>query len=199
MLKNHIEANKRFIVVGPGAANHIKRWHEAGFAKLCDELIDGYKLKVIFVGDESDKDVVSVIINKMQRHAINWVGKTTLTQLGELMTRSCGVIANDSAIMHMASYLNVPVLAVFGPTDEKKYGPWSTESRVVRIKKLFCAPCEKSGCAYKHECMQQITAEEVKKVFEELFQKIKSVPPLPADNLRQPPEEFKRQGTQKTG
>ena len=51
MLKNHIEANKRFIVVGPGAANHIKRWHEAGFAKLCDELIDGYKLKVIFVGD----------------------------------------------------------------------------------------------------------------------------------------------------
>jgi len=180
MLKNHIEANKRFIVVGPGAANHIKRWTEEGFAKLCDELIEDYKLKIIFVGDENDKDVVSSIINKMQKHAINWVCKTTLIQLGELVSRSWSVIANDSAIMHMASYLNVPTLAIFGPTDEAKYGPWGFQGAVIRKKDLFCAPCQKSGCAYKHECMQQLTVEEVRSVFDKIFQNVN--PPHPVLN-----------------
>jgi heptosyltransferase-2 len=58
--------------------------------------------------------------------------------------------------MHLASYLNVPVVAIFGPTSEEKYGPWSSVSLVVK-KELFCRPCEKAHCGSDNlDCLELI-------------------------------------------
>lgn len=160
LLKEAKLLERRFVVVAPGAANHIKRWQEAGFAKIADELERKYRLPVVFVGDRADQSVALSIINQMRHRAFDATGKTTMLQLAELIHRSQLVIANDSSVMHLSSYLDKPTLAIFGPTDERKYGPWSMRSRVAR-KKLFCTPCEKSGCAYQHECMKELDPDEV--------------------------------------
>ena len=158
---NNIPREQRFFVVGPGAASHIKRWREDHFAAACQELMNSLKVQIVFVGDQNDVWVVSRIIQRMKnQQPLDLSGKTMLPQLAALLKRSSLVIVNDSAILHMASYLDRPVVAIFGPTNERKYGPWSSRGLVVR-KKLFCSPCEQSACAYHHECMADLEVKEV--------------------------------------
>jgi ADP-heptose:LPS heptosyltransferase len=68
-------------------------------------------------------------------------------------------VVNDSAPLHMASYLNVPVVAFFGPTDPDRYGPWSLRSCVIR-NNAQCLAC--SGDKKEmHHCMQAISFEDI--------------------------------------
>ncbi len=168
VFKSGIGEGETFVVVSPGAANHIKRWREEGFARVCESLAARHKAKIVFVGDQNDRALARSIAAQMKHPVVDLTAQTTLLQLAEVIHRAKLVIANDSAVMHLASYLNVPTLAIFGPTDEHKYGPWSDRSWVVR-KNLFCSPCEKSGCAYHHECMEEIRSEEVLSVLEKNF------------------------------
>ena len=62
--------------------------------------------------------------------------------------------------MHIASYLNIPILALFGPTDKNKYCPWSDKNVVIQAN-LACCPCSKAECKYSLECMELIKPEEV--------------------------------------
>ena len=171
LINAHIGLGKKFIVVGPGAANHAKRWNQEGFAQVCDKLIERYQTKIVFVGDAADEKIAQNIAGKMKNQSVNFGGRTTLTQLAEILRRAALVIANDSAIMHMASYLNVPVVAIFGPTDPAKYGPWSLKNQVVR-KDVFCSPCEKPGCTYSQECIDDIQPPDVLKAVEDLWKEI---------------------------
>lgn len=160
LLGPDIVPNEKFIAVGPGAANHAKRWSKHGFAQVCDRLNREFKIKIVFVGDQTDREITEEIMEKMTTKAVNACGQTSLTELAALLSRACLCIVNDSAVMHMASYLDVPTVAIFGPTDPGKYGPWSSKSHVVR-KEIFCAPCEKSGCSYSYECINDIQPEDV--------------------------------------
>lgn len=157
------------ICISPGAANHIKQWTPEGFAKICDQLIDEFKAKIIFVGDNKDKEIVSKIISLMKNKTINLAGQTTLRELAFLLSKVSLLISCDSAVMHMGSYLNIPVFAIFGPTDPNKYGPWAVESFAYR-KDLSCSPCEKSGCSSHQECMINANPEEVLEKIKEFLQ-----------------------------
>ncbi len=160
MVRNKIGIGKKIFVVAPGAANHIKRWTKEGFGRVCDQLAELSNAKIVFVGDANDKGIVEDISLSMHSDFLNLCGETTITQLAELLRRATLALTNDSAVMHLASYLDIPVVAIFGPTDPRKYGPWSSYSTVVR-KDIFCSPCEKPGCAFHHECMRYIQPQEV--------------------------------------
>ncbi|MCX7661790.1 MAG: hypothetical protein N2Z79_03800, partial [Candidatus Omnitrophica bacterium] len=71
------------------------------------------------------------------------------------------LVSNDRAVLHLGSYLNVPIVAIFGPTDDIRYGPWSEKSFVVK-KEIFCRPCKKAHCRFGTvECMRLIKPEDV--------------------------------------
>jgi ADP-heptose:LPS heptosyltransferase len=76
------------------------------------------------------------------------------------LSGSSFVLANDSAPMHLASYLDVPVLALFGPSDPKKYGPWGANGRMIK-KTIDCPACLGRKNAESHRCMDAISAQEV--------------------------------------
>ncbi|MCK5083844.1 MAG: glycosyltransferase family 9 protein [Candidatus Omnitrophica bacterium] len=166
--KNYVEefigkkigAGQKYVVVAPGAADSSKRWSEENFAFVCDRLIADYNLKVIFAGDEGDQKVVGRINKLMASGSLNLCGRTSLVQLAELFRHCFFAIVNDSAPMHLASYLNVPVLALFGPTDPQKYGPWGTCSYMIK-KDVDCPACREPRNSYKHICMQAISKEDV--------------------------------------
>ncbi len=172
LLKGSLHENFSLIAVAPGAANHIKRWKAEGFAQVCDRLLEKKKTTVIFVGDANDKLTTAKIKEHMKLKALDFCGQTTFGQLAYLLQKCAFVLVNDSAVMHLASYLDIPTVAIFGPTNPNKYGPWSSRSRIVR-KDLFCSPCEKSGCAYHHECMQQIESQEILHAIKELHDETK--------------------------
>ncbi len=153
---------KRIVVISPGAKSHLKRWSAVKFAKLADKIVSELKCRVILIGNEEDNETMGHIMSAVTTPVKDLCCKTTIGALAELMKRSDLVITNDSAPLHVASAVDAPTLAIFGPTDEKKYGPLAGRSRVIKPEKP-CRPCGRALCAVGpvEGCIADITVEEV--------------------------------------
>jgi len=77
-------------------------------------------------------------------------------------------VTNDSGPMHIAAAFDVPIAAIFGPTDWNKTSPWTDRARVVRVD-VDCSPCHLRECDRGHECMLGITANMVAAAARELI------------------------------
>lgn len=148
------------VVVVPGARSHLKRWRAAGFAAVADRLTEERGARVLLVGAPQERPIAEEVERNMRCPAVNLVGRTNLRQLAALLDRAALVLTNDNACLHAAAVTGVPTVAVFGPTDERKYGPRGVPHAVVR-RALVCAPCERAQCFYHHECMEWTRPEEV--------------------------------------
>ena len=157
---------KKIIVVAPGAANYAKRWTQKGFQEIGDYLVK-QGVNIIFVGDQNDREFAQGIQKRMGGHSVNFCGRLTLIQLAELCQRAALVISNDSAPMHLASYLDRPVLAIFGPTKPQKYGPWSKKSYFLH-KNEHCLKCQNNRLTTPHTCMEAVKSEEGIKILKEI-------------------------------
>ncbi|MBI1976771.1 MAG: glycosyltransferase family 9 protein, partial [Candidatus Omnitrophica bacterium] len=163
--KEGVSIGEKWIVVTPGSLNMTKRWKIDGFVKLCRLLSEKDSSSILLTGDESDRVRSQEIIGT---NIFDLCGKTGLLQLAWLIREAKLLISHDSAPLHMAGLFGTPVVAIFGPTDPLKYGPWRENSRIVR-RDLFCSPCEKSLCVYHHECMEQIAPQEILQAVNELI------------------------------
>ena len=159
-LSRYIQPEDAIAVIAPGAADHRKRWTEEGFAEVAQGLARKHNLRIVFIGDENDSAIVSRIMAKMCIPAIDLCGQSTFIQSGVLMKRARIVIVNDSAPMHMASYIGAPVVALFGPTDPVRYGPWGDWSGFIRHNE-DCMACQEKIPDAKHSCMNAVSADEV--------------------------------------
>jgi len=158
----------KLIVIAPGSRSRLKCWDKQNFSRLCDQLAKEGN-QIVLVGDACDQSICDYLQRASGARIINLCAKTNLSQLAALLKEAQFLITNDSAVMHLASYLNVPVVAIFGPTDEKKYGPWSENSVVVK-KDIFCRPCEKAQCRYaSSECLAVIKPTDVLRGIELMF------------------------------
>jgi len=148
------------VVVNPGARSHLKRWTADGFAVLCDRLIRECNANIVFIGLKEDEDIVKGVIGRMKEGAHNMVNRTNIRQLAGLLKKAKLIITNDSAPLHLGCAVGVKVLAIFGPTDPKRYGPTGEFDCVIN-EKLSCSPCESAACKYNCECMKLISPETV--------------------------------------
>ncbi|MBI4598152.1 MAG: glycosyltransferase family 9 protein [Candidatus Omnitrophica bacterium] len=155
-----INGTMPLVIICPGARSHIKRWTAEGFAQVADRLMAEQRAAVILSGEPAEQSIVDEVLAAMKHKAHNAVGLTTARQAALLMQRARVVITNDSASLHLASAINAPTVAMFGPTDERKYGPTASQRRTVR-RRLFCTPCEAALCRFHHECMRFISPDEV--------------------------------------
>lgn len=164
-----LDPAKPLVLVCPGARSHIKRWDAEPFAQLADRLIEELGVELIFAGEPDEAPIIAQILTTMRHRAHNAVGHTTIRHLAALMQRARLVMTNDSAALHLACAMQAPVLALFGPTDPRKYGPTGPRDRVIQ-RTLFCAPCEHAQCRFHHECMRFITADEVYRAAKEMLE-----------------------------
>jgi heptosyltransferase-2 len=168
--ENSIAKDDRLVAIAPGARSHIKRWPKERFAQLSGLLASELGLKVVLVGDKSDTEISAYIAGTCGSPVLDLTGKTSLKQLAALLKRSRLLVTNDSAILHLASYLNIPVAALFGPTNERKYGPWSQRSVAVH-KFIRCRPCEKASCGPGNlKCLDIIQVGDVLREIKELLE-----------------------------
>lgn len=130
--QDHYLESDQFLIVAPGAASSGKRWSVESFAKTADEVMASHHMKAVFIGHENDNNIINKITKQMHNDAINLAGKLSLIEVAALMTKTRFVLANDSAPMHLASRLNIPVIALFGPSDPNKYGPWGTNGLYLK-------------------------------------------------------------------
>ena len=121
-----------------------------------------------------DLGAAAEIVDATGGRAIDATGRLTLLASAELIGRASLLVTNDSAPQHLASAMNTPTLAVFGPTvPEFGFGPLADRSSVVGHTGLTCRPCDRHGpqkCPLGHwRCMREITPDAVAAIARELL------------------------------
>ena len=120
-----------FVLVAPGAADPRKRWCEEGFVQVIRHLRVLGKT-VVLTGDKNDRIAGARITSVFSDGVLDLCGRTTLSELAGIAARASLAVTNDSGIMHLASYFDRPVIALFGYTDPFFYGPWSSRCTALR-------------------------------------------------------------------
>ncbi len=143
-----------YAVLCPGANWLTKRWPTRYFAQLVPELQKRFGLRSVVAGGPGDSELAAQIPG-----ALNLCGKTTLMQLVALMERARLVITNDSGPMHIAAALGRPLVAVFGPTNPVRTGPYGRPECVVRAN-IDCMPCYRRQCSHR-SCLEKLAIEPV--------------------------------------
>ncbi len=167
LLREHNLEDKIFIAVNPVAYWETKLWDNEKFAYLADLINNKLSVKVVFTG--SEKDSIEKITSIMNTEGVNFGGKTTLLDLAYLYKKACMLITTDSGPMHLAAAIGTPVVALFGPTDPVRTGPYGAGHAIVRTG-LSCSPCFLKKCSTK-QCMQDISPEQVFAVVEKKLTK----------------------------
>ncbi len=154
----------RFLVgLSPGASfGPAKRWIPERFAGLADRLIGALDADVLIFGTESERPLAEDVARAMAHTPVIVAGKTTLRQWMALLGACRLVVTNDSGPMHVAAALGLPVLAIFGSTDERATGPLSPWARVVR-RQVDCSPCGLRTCPIDFRCMKGVTVEDAQR------------------------------------
>jgi len=133
-----LPATRSFVAIHPGGAANpgmtllAKRWQPEGFAAIADRLVETYGAQIILVGAPSDAEAAEAVRAAMHHEPLVLVGKTTLGQLAALYENCMLMLGNDSGVMHLAVAVGIPVVAVFGPSDARVYGPYGPKGIAVR-------------------------------------------------------------------
>lgn len=135
-----LKEKEQFVIIHPGARRWYKSWPPERFARLGDSIIKKYSVKVILTGSEDDRKSVLKIMANMKAKAIDLTGQFSLLELPPLIKKALCLIGNDSAPMHIATAVETPVIALFGPTDWRCWYP-RREHDCVFAAEFPCRPC----------------------------------------------------------
>lgn len=154
-----------FILIHPGSRWRFKCWPIQKMRELTSHLLEKGE-KVVFSGsfDPLELEMIEKITKGLD--VLNLAGKLSLKELAALIEKSEYLISVDSLPFHLASALKKSVIALFGPTSEKTWGPWQNPFATVLTKPLSCRPCYLDGCggSKMSDCLDQIEVLDVLKV-----------------------------------
>jgi len=173
-LKVHeIMLDKPIACIHPGAGKVYKLWSLEGFAEISDWLyLKG--VQAVFVGGEGDVETVKKIGTMTRYPFHNTAGMLSLGELMALFERSCLFIGNDSGPMHLAGAMDLPVVGLFGPADERRWGPL-TDKRVILRGRQRCPRCYGKDCHLDFQCIRDVSVEDVKRGIEVLLRNVAEV------------------------
>jgi len=157
LAKNGIDDRRPFVAVSPAALWETKLWQEEKFAELSDRIGSELGYAVVLTGH--DRRILDRIQALTKYPSINLGGMTTLRDLACLYQRASVLVTTDSGPMHLAAAVRTPVIALFGPTDPLRTGPYG-EGHTVLTAKMPCQPCFKKACNTT-ECMRNLTVSDV--------------------------------------
>ena len=155
------------VAVAPGSVWNTKRWPESKFNSLIRLLLDA-GLHVVLVGGGADRDLCSRLREAAGHpHLADASGRFSLLESALVIGRCAALVSNDSAPVHLAVAMNIPVVAIFGPTVPSfGFAPRGPGSRVVETEGLWCRPCSIHGgrrCPTgTFDCMNLISAGRVR-------------------------------------
>ncbi len=137
-----------------------KNWPVEYIARLCD-ILAAKNIRVLVTGMEKDRNMAKQLSLLTKTKPAILIGKTELMELAAVIKHCKVFISPDSAPLHIAAAMNVPLIALFGPTSSQRHRP-PAKTAVIMEKKPPCAPCYSTQCKVKtHLCMRDITPEEI--------------------------------------
>jgi heptosyltransferase-2 len=162
------------LALAPGARWPTKRWPVERFAAVAQELAHTRDAAVVILGGPDDVPLAQELCHRLSVPVLNSTGTLSLMQTAALLQQCRLLLSNDSGLMHMATALKVPVVAIFGPTvQEFGFYPFQARAQVVSTV-LACRPCSTKGSVRcprgHHHCMQQVTSAQVLSVAQRLWE-----------------------------
>ena len=159
--KNNMALSRPVIGINPGATGGTaKRWFPERYARVCEQLAEKFKVKILIFGGPGDNALGEYIAGLSNGSCVNIAGTTTLGQAFALIEKCSLFITNDSGLMHAAAALNINQAALIGSTDHVATAPSNDNSIIVKVP-MACSPCLKDVCPTDHECMDKITVDMV--------------------------------------
>lgn len=160
---------------GGSAAEPFKRWPVESFAVL-GRLFAARGYRVFLLGGEADRAAARRLAEALGSAAVDCTRGLRLAETAGILARCRLLVANDTGLAHLAAALGVPVVAVFGPTDERRFAPRGaapadgreTPVRVVS-RPLACRPCytaptpRRFFCSHERPraCLEDLPPEDV--------------------------------------
>jgi heptosyltransferase-2 len=158
------ERSGGFVRIGlvPGAEyGPTKRWFPERFAEAAKKIAMARPCRFVLFGVAKDAEIGRAIEAELgAEHCENRIGKTSLAELMQELRQCDLVLTNDTGTMHLAAWLDVPLVAVFGSTDPVATGPLSSRARVIRHQ-VECSPCFLRECPLDLRCLKAVSADEV--------------------------------------
>ena len=164
-----LSSDQLLVVVHAVSRWLFKAWPEAGCATVLTALgaRQGVAVAVTSGPESREMEAARRIVRRAAAPVIDLVGQTSLTDLAAVLERANLFLGVDSAPMHMAAALGIPVVALFGPSGERSWGPWGDE-HVVLTSPFLCRPCGRDGClgSKRSDCLEAVPPEAVMEAVE---------------------------------
>ncbi|MEK7449705.1 MAG: glycosyltransferase family 9 protein [Planctomycetota bacterium] len=162
-LKSRNLLDKKLIILHPGTSPFgvYKRWPLKYYTELANKLTGfNENYGVVVTWGPGERGLAEKIIAETTPGQAELSCPMNLTQLGALLKKATLFVGSDSAPLHLASALKIPLVGLYGPKDPLIYGPYEHPHSIVITKNLPCQPCRKRTCQ-QPDCMNLITPEEV--------------------------------------
>ena len=142
-------SNGPWIALQPGARWLNKRWPVESFAEFTRRMAARVPdARFMVLGGGSDQELGAQIAAAAPERVFDLTGKLSLPEMIEAIRLSELMVSNDTGPMHVAAAMGRPLVALFGPTEPRRTGPY----------RLYCVPCMKPDCTNpnKLECLRTI-------------------------------------------
>lgn len=169
-----IPATSSVLAIAP-AANWIgKQWPTASFVRLLTQFLSTHNAKIAVFAAPHERAMIQPILEAIPAEkCLDLVGKLSLLEIAACLKRCSLFLGNDSGLMHMSAAIGTPTIGLFGPSDEKVYGPYSKDERhhVIRIPDSLEDLKKKPGFAFNasQTFMNSLTPEMVYLTLEKLW------------------------------
>lgn len=170
--------SKLLIAVFPGGGAswgknaRFKRWPVEKYVKLTDKMIEKFDAHIILMGNLEERDLCGQISRVSSSNAHVVAGDLSLSQSAALLKQCRLAVLNDGGPLHVAVASGVATVSIFGPVDERVYGPYPDKGHRVVKKGLACQPCYRrfrmADCSHVW-CLSQLEVEDVLRKVEEIL------------------------------
>lgn len=151
--------------INPGSSyGSAKRWYPEEFADVAIRLSKYYDILIFGGPDEKNiaSDIEKILIKNKIKNYQNLVGKTSIKELIENISKLDLFVTGDSGPMHLAASFQIPTVTIFGPTNDEETSQWKNQKSINIKKNLECQPCMSRKCPLKHHnCMKKIKSNDV--------------------------------------
>jgi heptosyltransferase-3 len=181
----------RYAVLHPYPKFRYKMWSEQGWIEVA-RWLEQQGLRVVVTGgpDAAERDYAQRIAAGAGG-VLDLSGKISLGSLAAVLSGAALYIGPDTAVTHAAAALGIPTIALFGPSDPVKWGPWPSghtsaenpwrrhgDQQVHRVRliqgRARCVPCMKEGCEghveSSSDCLAHLSPQVVIAAARELWQ-----------------------------
>lgn len=169
-----MERKGPLVGIHPGAGRSIKEWPVERFVELGRLLVKEEGATLVVTGSAGESAAAGAICTALAGAAVDLSGKLSLGALAEVMSACDAFVSCDTSAMHFACAIGVPSVAIFGPSDPRRYfsgsdlGFGSGQKHIALAPTLWCSPCnlirrppEECDSAPVPECLAQIDTQQV--------------------------------------